>query len=287
MGRSNNFFIILTVILLSAFLFSITACKDDSSGDGGDARSAWIEVKPGDAYPGYGDDNLKPSCSNYPGTDSAFSFFAKLTGSNNLLIYFQGGGACWHENNCINNPTYSTSQFERIFMLNDAFLSGMGILDGTRAANPFKDWNIVYIPYCTGDLHWGAKDKDYGGGNIIRHRGFVNFMFVLDWIKENFDTDGPDQPDKIFVTGISAGAYGAILNFPYIRDSFSDSSMYVLADAGNGVTTTAFFSAFFAKPSSIFFANKFKISFRLSTIFLQNPPLKNSTTKLKHINSLK
>ena len=48
------------------------------------------------------------------------------------------------------------------------------------------------------------------------------------------------KPKKIFVSGSSAGSYGAIMGFPYIKESFPKSKVYVLGDAGNGVTTEAF-----------------------------------------------
>jgi hypothetical protein len=108
-----------------------------------------------------------------------------------------------------------------------------------------KDWSFVYIPYCTGDIHTGSATKQYfNAGNpllgglptyTIQHRGFDNFMVVLDWIKQNFDA-----PKSILVTGSSAGGYGASANFPYVADSYPNAHMYVLADASQGVTTAAF-----------------------------------------------
>ena len=31
-----------------------------------------------------------------------------------------------------------------------------GFLDTANPDNPFKDWTIVYVPYCTGDLNCRA-----------------------------------------------------------------------------------------------------------------------------------
>jgi hypothetical protein len=117
-----------------------------------------------------------------------------------------------------------------------------GIGDVDNPANPFRDWSFVYIPYCTGDVHSGANDYAYPddlGFHLIpdfnqwtiRHRGKVNFRVVLQWIQDNFTT----APDKIFVTGSSAGAYGALLNFADIRDAYPSSTAYCLPDAGNGI----------------------------------------------------
>jgi multidrug transporter EmrE-like cation transporter len=87
----------------------------------------------------------------------------------------------------------------------------------------------VYIPYCTGDLFWGANDATYGP-YTIQHRGFVNFQAVLKYLEDN-----TNFPGKIFVTGSSAGSYGATLSYPYIKKSFKWSNVYLLGDAGAGV----------------------------------------------------
>ena len=42
--------------------------------------------------------------------------------------------------------------------------TGRGIYDDTDPRNPFGDWYHVFIPYCTGDLHWGDAVATYGSG---------------------------------------------------------------------------------------------------------------------------
>ncbi len=100
---------------------------------------------------------------------------------------------------------------------------------------------MVFLPYTTGDLHWGSNDKVYTGSDpdtgeettvTVYHRGFDNFLFVLNYLKENYSSS--DVTD-IFVVGQSAGAYGATVNFPWIREAYPDSSVNALADAGFGV----------------------------------------------------
>jgi hypothetical protein len=58
---------------------------------------------------------------------------------------------------------------------------------------------------------------------------------VLDWIRQNFDA-----PKNILVTGPSAGGYGASTNFPWVADAYPNAHVFVVADASQGVTTTAF-----------------------------------------------
>ena len=192
---------------------------------------------------------LRPKCSGGPlckGTplscspgDTKFYFCVKGGTANNLLIFFNGGGACWDSMNCLYIPTYSKEINTTVEGLNQAD----GIFDMNHSANPFKDWSFVFIPYCTGDMHWGSNDKAYPdnlnlyGGEpfTIHHRGFDNFLVVLKWMTGNFK-----KPDNIFVTGSSAGSYGAILGFPYIQKVYPSSKVNMLGDAGSGVISEDF-----------------------------------------------
>ena len=104
--------------------------------------------------------------------------------------------------------------------------------------NPFKDWFQAFVPYCTGDIHWGNQTKTYhwgGADHIINHKGFVNVSAVLDWIQTNFD-----EPEKLVVTGCSAGAYGSVMGAAHIHNLYPDVPLYQLGDAGAGVMTEAF-----------------------------------------------
>ena len=214
------------IFILSSLLIVSTALA-------GGLPDEWTEIFPLDEYPGFEFNGLTPACSNAPGTpDDEFTFFVKGGQKNNLVIFFQGGGACWDFMNCVAVttpvPTYTQFQAEELWKFSDD-MEEQGIFDQTRKDNPFKDWGFVYIPYCTGDLHMGANDATYG--NVpIKHRGFVNFQAVLKYLEDN-----TNYPGKIFVTGSSAGSYGATMNFPYVKQSFPWSNVFLLGDAGNGV----------------------------------------------------
>jgi hypothetical protein len=185
----------------------------------------WTEITP----VGFQYNGLEPACSCAPGTpDDDFTFFVKGGKKNNIVLFFDGGGACWDAVNCIFAPTYTQYQDEELWMFSED-MEGFGIFDQTKKENPFKDWGFVYVPYCTGDLFWGANDANYAGVTI-KHRGFVNFQAVLSYLENN-----TNYPGKIFVTGSSAGSYGATLAYPYVKQSFKWSNVYLLGDAGNGV----------------------------------------------------
>ena len=231
--KPSNYSKIMAIIAISLLIVVTAFAKSSQS----KVPRTWTKITPGPTS-SMGR-NLQPQCSGLPGTNPEFSFFVKGGRIKNLLVFFDGGGACWDTMNCIYYPTYYPAVDETTQM----FTATGGIFDTDNPANPFKDWNFVFIPYCTGDLHWGSNDKQYadylnwyGGATFtIHHRGFDNFLVVLKWINDNFS-----RPREIFVTGSSAGSYGAILAFPYIQEAYPDSEASVLGDAGFGVLTEDF-----------------------------------------------
>ena len=211
------------ILKISIFFLSFLLTVSIALADG--LPDEWTEINP----VGFEFNGLTPACSDAPGTtDDEFTFFVKGGKKNNIVVFFQGGGACWDYMNCVAAPTYTREQAEELSQFSDD-MEGYGLFDQTEKANPFKDWGFVYIPYCTGDLFWGANDANYYG-TTIKHRGFVNFQAVLNYLENN-----TNYPGKIFVTGSSAGSYGATIAFPYIKQSFKWSNVYLLGDAGAGV----------------------------------------------------
>lgn len=190
-------------------------------------------------------------CSGYPGTDPRFKFWARKGSSRNLVVYFEGGGACWDNLTCSFPIAGLPPQVPQFFVPQvppgtDPSALG-GLFRSDRVDNPVAGWDMVYIPYCTGDIHSGSATKTYTSvGNAalgvppglpitIAHSGFDNFMVVLDWMKKNLDA-----PRNVLVTGASAGGYGATLNSPWVGKAFPQAHLFVLADASQGVTTPAF-----------------------------------------------
>lgn len=175
---------------------------------------------------------------------SEFAFYVRPGTVNKVVVEFQGGGACWDELTCgladaIFNPDISSTRRG----LSDAGRL-TGIYDRDNAENPFRDWHHVYIPYCTGDIHWGNAQRTYdegGSGEVtINHFGAVNAQAALDWTYANFD-----DPDTVFVTGCSAGAYGSLGWAPYIMEHYTDAEIYQMGDCGAGIITEDFFEESF------------------------------------------
>jgi hypothetical protein len=241
-------------LILSVTLSMFSSCKKEKDNNeellllGLLASSPYIEVTPtSGSITIAGSANVTrtfdPKCTGVTG-NKTFKFFLKKGTTKNLLVNFMGGGACWDGKNCFGTNT--TTYFNRMDSLNPLAVrvAFNGILDERNALNPFKDWNVLFIPYCSGDLHWGSKTASYtdpttGAATTLEHRGFDNFLASINYIKTTSDWT-PGSADKIFVTGQSAGAYGAIFNFPYVKEIFPSNEVSVLADAGNGVVPSGF-----------------------------------------------
>jgi hypothetical protein len=170
---------------------------------------------------------------------STYSFFVKRGSVNKLVMYYQGGGACWNQVTCGIPLCDTTVQPSGSDNPNDP-VNHYGFGDLSNLLNPFKDWNIVFVAYCSCDIHYGDAVQDYTDAYPIPplhvvHHGFHNAKVAEKWAREHFV-----NPEMVFVTGSSAGAYGAVFNAPLLEKVWPASQFRVLGDAGNGVITKDF-----------------------------------------------
>lgn len=207
------------------------------------APGEWVRIEPEPVR--IGGRAIEPTCSGAPGADPAYAFFARRGAVNRLVVYFDGGGACWDDVTCavprLANGRGEGDGFYKAEMIESDEPGRMsGIFDLDNPRNPVRDWSFVFVPYCTGDVHSGSNtaryvDPDTGEPYQIAHRGADNFRAVLAWMSENFTA-----PEQILVAGSSAGAYGAATHFGRIRAAFPNGRAAMLGDAGQGVTTPDF-----------------------------------------------
>jgi len=207
---------------------------------------------------------VSPRCAL--GEEHDYKFHFKGGNVDDLVVYFAGGGACWDSLTCIASLDENGNGIVTRGEENDFVYIGTieradnpvemdGLFKVTNSQNPYADWSMLFIPYCTGDVHVGSSDTTYpfppnlGGSRTIHHRGFDNFLYVMNWLKTYHPEVGPK---KILVAGSSAGAYGATFNFPWVREFYPDAKeMFLVSDAGVGVLTGAdvFSSAVFGEGS--------------------------------------
>ncbi|HYC53510.1 MAG TPA: pectin acetylesterase-family hydrolase [Candidatus Binatia bacterium] len=178
----------------------------------------------------YNGKELEPACVH---GDPYLFFGRRGTGDdyNKVLMYYQGGGACWNGDSCFAIGTCSTTAEPN----DNPELVGTGFADLDNPNNPFSTWSVVFVTYCSCDVHWGGGlSTTYGAGQTARHRGRTNAAVVEKWAREHFL-----DPEAVFVTGSSAGSYGALMNSYYLmKDVWPNADFSVLGDGGIGVITS-------------------------------------------------
>ncbi|DAZ97073.1 TPA: hypothetical protein N0F65_001257 [Lagenidium giganteum] len=173
------------------------------------------------------DDYVEPTTNFTTNATFFFQFMPSVVKSSKLMIYFQAGGACIDDTTCDYNLLCSMPQ--AIFSTVAKAADG-GIFNRTHEDNPFMDWNIVHVPYCTGDLHLGndvrsmpespyaqflGKPSCLGHNMTIHQVGYENAMAAFDWAKANFPS-----PSELILGGSSAGSMAAQLYSAHVAKTW-------------------------------------------------------------------
>jgi len=183
----------------------------------------WVPVSPGG----------NSVCSD----GSPYKFFVNYSAtSDNLVISFEPGGACWDYESCSGaggiRGAVNRNGIQDDHMSTYQFLNHLAVSE----QNPLHDWNKVFVAYCTGDVHTGNNEMVYentevdGGPPLTyRHRGHDNVQAVVGWLAQTFQS-----VPKMFVTGCSAGGAGSLLNYHFIRKGMGSQveKSYLLDDSG-------------------------------------------------------
>ena len=153
--------------------------------------------------------------------------------SSNLLVFMNGGGACWDYETCFilhtaSSGPFGATQFNSMIGQTNANT----VFDRNDANNPFKDWSYVFIPYCTGDVHAGNNVAMYTDNNgmdphMYHHEGHKNILAYVPRIAATWPS-----PGKLVVSGSSAGGYGTAFNFDTFRQYWPSGKVYMLDDSG-------------------------------------------------------
>jgi Pectinacetylesterase len=102
-------------------------------------------------------------------------------------------------------------------------------MDRTDANSPVKDWNIVYVPYCTGDVHAGSNPAATVSG-LTATQSFVGYVNVGLYLKRLVPTFS--NATQVLLTGISAGGFGAAANYDQVAKAFGNVPVDMLDDSG-------------------------------------------------------
>ena len=197
-----------------------------AGGATGQAAPDWVRIAGG---PG-------TSCSQ----DSSYSFFFHPGDERRLVIFFQGGGACWNSRNC---DLQGQPTFDPQVDTTDDPGPQAGLLDLANSRNPIRDYIVVFAPYCTADVFLGARTVSYsttgsmdtaGRRFRIRHSGLANASRVLAWVYDHFA-----KPSLVFVTGSSAGAIPTPLYASRVAQHYPRARVVQLGDGAGGYRAEA------------------------------------------------
>mmetsp|Transcript_13268 Transcript_13268/g.41916 ORF Transcript_13268/g.41916 Transcript_13268/m.41916 type:complete len:459 (-) Transcript_13268:38-1414(-) len=129
-----------------------------------------------------------------------FAFQVVPRNPRKLLLYFEGGGACWSKGTTVR---FEACWRDRVW----AYPTEGNIFDARHSDNPFRDYTVVWVNACSGDLHGGNATRDYvdDDGEYIEQHGYYNTKAVVDWVKANL---AKEPISDLLLMGESAGAIG-------------------------------------------------------------------------------
>ena len=203
-----NFFTKWALGVLSLFAFSVTALEVPK---GCEIDKECVRELPG------------LTCAD--GTPSYYTIIPRKD-SENLLIFMFGGGACWDAVTCSTGMALNLTRTPP----SQDWNNGEGVFSHQDPANPLRDFTVVTVPYCTGDVFVGDTKIDYGKPFStweLHHKGYNNALLTLQAASQIF----PDAK-KVVLMGTSAGAIGAYAHMRNLDALFPKSKKYVISDAG-------------------------------------------------------
>lgn len=252
-----------------------------SSSSGGDDESSTGEPLPPPEPPAYYQWVKVEVPGTVCGNGSQYKFFVNYSEtSDDIMMIFEPGGGCWDFESCSGQTSLGAANPDGI---SDHHLNGfLGVhtplLNREFPGNPVADWNYVFIPYCTGDVHTGRAVTVYSDPAGIEpdleyhHNGHENVLAAVDWMAWQF----PSVP-RMLVTGCSAGGAGATANYYYVRTGMNVERSYLLADSGPVFPNSVFSGPLHAKIND---------SWRVDEVLAEEPAFSEIMEDFGNINTV-
>ena len=247
---------------LSVFVSQTTTFTLTATNATGQAQATTI-VTVGDVTPGVDPDDIwtwhdiaGAKCAD--GSPTGFAVNPHRNGSGKVLVFLEGGGLCVDQSTCTGafktavHFSYTASDFATEMTDEASAQEGVnetpgatftwpriagqrGIWDrttmvGGALANPFADYNFVFVPYCTADLHSGARQdtaSTFRTPSQMWHVGYPNFALYAARMRAMFP-----NPPAVVLSGGSAGGFGTIYNYSQLKALYPSTPMTVITDAG-------------------------------------------------------
>jgi len=147
--------------------------------------------------------------------------------SSRLLIFVDGGGACFDSFTCAFFDTSRGWLGENVVEALEGH-DGLAILDRDVVANPLRHFSWAYVPYCTGDVHSGVLETE--------DRSYVGYLNMTTYL-ERFVATFPEV-DLVVLAGSSAGGIGATMSFEQTREAFTCATLHLINDSGPFMSDT-------------------------------------------------
>jgi hypothetical protein len=185
---------------------------------------------------------LHPETGAICGDGSPYKFFVnRVAHTRNTLFYLEGGGACWDYASCsgqagvrgARNPNGIPDDYMSLLNPGASLVSPFVFRLHPWSYTKTQNWNMVYVPYCTGDIYSGdriALYEDPTGENpplVWHHNGLKNLRAVVGWVKNNLQ-----RPTQMLVTGCSAGGAGSLTNYEGLRGDIAPNYGFLINDSG-------------------------------------------------------
>lgn len=168
----------------------------------------WTAVDPG------------PGCMCMDG--SPFQLWDRPSDPTKVVLYFEGGGACFSAETCDFDNSTATVNLD----LGSPPSGRGGLFDQSNPENPLADYSMVYVPYCSGDVHIGNKTTEYSPDLTVHHNGYVNATAGLDYLVATY----PDV-EELLVMGASAGAVPTPLFGALAADELPNAEVTTFGDS--------------------------------------------------------
>lgn len=150
-----------------------------------------------------------------------------------VLIYLEGGGACWDDESCYVDKTaanidtgYGPADFAALTSNGGLLVQPNTAFDRSAQPNPFKNSSFVYVPYCTGDVHAGDNVTSTGA-HTTHHVGHKNMAAYLARLAPTFA-----GTNRVVLAGSSAGGFGALVNWWQTHLAFGAARVDMIDDSG-------------------------------------------------------
>lgn len=161
----------------------------------------------------------------------SMGYGAKLNiDSDKLIIFLDGGGACFNGLTC----SFNLDSFSEMDFYNRLNNETSLLLNQNSDQNQFAEWNFIFVPYATGDVHSGSVNQVNISNDGPENQSMVganNLSIILNDLSGFFGAD--NTLSEVVLAGSSAGAFGVLANYVQVKETIaSNIPTTCIVDAG-------------------------------------------------------